>query len=85
MFAVKEGHVELLKECFHDIHVDYAITTKVCHCNNYVCQYAVVFVHVQKKQTVLHIAARAKHLDCLKEIMQNINVTDDIKIATDKV
>ena len=35
MFAVKEGHAELLKEFFHD--TNYAITTKVCHCNNYMC------------------------------------------------
>ena len=38
---------------------------------------------IQKKQTVLHIAARAEQLDCLKEIVPK--VSDDLKTATDKV
>ena len=38
---------------------------------------------MQKKQTVLHIAARAEQLDCLKEILPK--VSEDLKTATDKV
>ena len=83
MYAVKEGHAELLRECFRE--VDYAFTTKVYHCIVALrdCASMLVFLCVQNKQTVLHIAARAKHLNCLKEIMPV--VTEDIKMATDKV
>lgn len=38
---------------------------------------------MQNKQTVLHIAARAEKLDCLKEIVPK--VSDELKTATDKV
>ena len=38
---------------------------------------------LQKKQTVLHIAARNEQLGCLKEIIPK--VSDDLKTATDKV
>ena len=45
-------------------------------------EYAIASL-TQKKQTVLHIAARAQQLDCLKEIVPK--VSDDLKTATDKV
>ena len=40
-------------------------------------------IHLQKKQTVLHIAARNEQLDCLKEIVPK--VSDNLKTAMDKV
>jgi hypothetical protein len=50
MYAVKEGHIEIVKECF-DL-VDHAITTKVhmpvhffctSHCEGHIqCKYAIV-------------------------------------------
>ena len=46
------------------------------------CEYAIASL-MQKKQTVLHIAARAQQLDCLKEIVPK--VSDDLKTAADKV
>ena len=42
-----------------------------------------ICVHLQKKKTVLHIAAKNEQLDCLKEIVPK--VSDDLKTATDKV
>jgi hypothetical protein len=52
----------------------------MAHANNMHCILASL---IQKKQTVLHIAARAEQLDCLKEIVPK--ASDDLKIATDKV
>ena len=75
MFAVKEGHVQVVKVLLEQESLEALVGNKVSLCQK---SHSVhdVYILLQKGQTALHIAGLHSRLDCLKELHASLSLKE---------